>query len=67
MSKDIYTFEGGTDLLLQKMTYELLKSGVVIFKRSKVEKILLENNKVKYIHIEGKDIPYHAVLSNAYV
>ncbi|MDR0590892.1 MAG: NAD(P)/FAD-dependent oxidoreductase [Puniceicoccales bacterium] len=67
MSKGVYTFEGGTDQLIQKMTAELLKNGVDIFKRTKVEKILLKNNKISGVRANGIDISCRAVLSNAHV
>jgi phytoene dehydrogenase-like protein len=67
MSKGVYTFEGGTDLLIKKMTDELLKNGVDIFKRSKVEKILLKNNKVNGVRVNGIDVQCRAVLSNAHL
>jgi phytoene dehydrogenase-like protein len=67
MSKGVYTFEGGTDQLVQKMTAELLKNGVNIFKRTKVEKILLKNNKISGVRANGIDISCRAVLSNAHV
>ncbi|MDR1435558.1 MAG: FAD-dependent oxidoreductase [Puniceicoccales bacterium] len=67
MSKGVYTFEGGTDLLIQKMTDELLKNGVDVFKRSKVEKILLEKNRVRGIRTGGIDVACRALLSNAHI
>jgi phytoene dehydrogenase-like protein len=67
MGKGVYTFEGGTDLLMEKMTEELMRNGVDIFKRSKVEKILLDSAQVVGVRINGVDVQCHAVLSNAHV
>jgi phytoene dehydrogenase-like protein len=67
MNKGVYTFEGGTDLLIQKITDELFKNGVDVFKHSKVEKILLEENSVKGIRADGVEVKCRAVLSNAHV
>jgi all-trans-retinol 13,14-reductase len=41
MSKGVYTFRGGTDLLIAKMTEELRRNGVEIRKRVLVEKVLV--------------------------
>jgi phytoene dehydrogenase-like protein len=67
MSKGVYTFEGGTDRLIQKMTEELLKNGVDIFTRTKIEKILLKNNKIYGVRTPTIDISCRAVLSNAHI
>lgn len=68
MSKGVYTFQGGTDLLLQKMEAELLKNGVTIFKKTKVEKILLDQNrKIAGLIAEGIRVNCRSVLSNAHI
>jgi phytoene dehydrogenase-like protein len=67
MGKGVYTFEGGTDLLIEKMTEELTHNRVDIFKRSKVEKILLNNARVTGIRVNGIDVQCRAVLSNAHI
>jgi phytoene dehydrogenase-like protein len=67
MGKGVYTFEGGTDLLIEKMTEELVRNGVNIFKRSKVEKILLDNSKIVGIRVNGIDVQCRAILSNAHI
>lgn len=41
MSKGVYIFQGGTDLLIQKMTEELKRNGVEIVRNCLVEKILI--------------------------
>ena len=42
MGAGVYTFRGGSDLLIEKMTDELRKNGVELRKKVLVEKILIE-------------------------
>jgi len=65
MDKGVYTFQGGTDLLIKKMKEELLKNGVDIFTRCLVDKILVEDGSVRGVQVNGKDIYSNAVLSNS--
>jgi phytoene dehydrogenase-like protein len=51
MNKNVYTFKGGTDLLIKERTEELMHKGVKIFQRSTVEKILL--NGRGYVPLES--------------
>ena len=67
MNKGVYTFQGGTDALIQKMEQELVKNGVSIFKRTKVEKILIENRQVVGVVANGTKINCRAILSNSHV
>jgi phytoene dehydrogenase-like protein len=67
MSKGVYTFEGGTDLLIKKMTEELVRNGVDIFKCSKIDKILLNNNQIIGVCVNGINVECRAVLSNAHI
>lgn len=64
MSKGVYTFSGGTDLMLDMMRRELEKNGVAIRLRSKVEKLLLKGGKVAGVVVNGREIKCRAVLSN---
>lgn len=64
MSKGVYTFKGGTDLLISKMKDELLKNNVDIKLQAKVEKIVVENGRVAGVVHRGKTIRARAVLSN---
>jgi phytoene dehydrogenase-like protein len=64
MSKGVYTFKGGTDVLIAKMKDELLKNNVDIKLQAKVEKIVVENDKVAGIIHRGKQVNSRAVLSN---
>lgn len=65
MSKGVYTFRGGTDLLINKMKDELIKNNVDIKLQTKIEKIHIENKKASGVIIGGKVIKAKAVLSNA--
>jgi all-trans-retinol 13,14-reductase len=65
MSKGVYTFKGGTDLIIGKMKDELLKNNVDIKLQTKVEKIVVENGKTTGIMLDGKKIKSKAILSNA--
>lgn len=67
MSKGVYTFEGGTDALLKKMEQALTKNGVSIFKRHKVEKILIKEQGVQGLVVQGKQIRCRAILSNTHI
>jgi phytoene dehydrogenase-like protein len=65
MSKGVYTFRGGTDVLIDKMKAELLKNNVDIKMQTKVDKIIVENGKSTGIELNGKKIKARVVLSNA--
>ena len=65
MSKGVFTFEGGTDKLIRMMTEELIKNGVTIRTNARVEKIIIENKKVRGVVVDGKAITARAVVSNS--
>ena len=69
MSKGVYTFRGGTDLLIRKMTEELVRNGVELRKQVPVEKVLVEEptapSGVTGVMANGRTIRCRAVLSNA--
>lgn len=77
MSKGVFTFSGGTDVLVAKMIAELKKNGVEVRKCALVEKIEVENGAVSAVHARslnsgGESFPSRrigckAVLSNANV
>ncbi len=64
MSKGVYTFQGGTDVLVGKMKDELLKNNVDIKLQTKVEKIHIENGKAAGVILNGKLVKAKVVLSN---
>ncbi|MDR1491683.1 MAG: FAD-dependent oxidoreductase [Planctomycetaceae bacterium] len=65
MSKGVFTFQGGTDLLIKLMREELERNGVVIQTRADVQKITIQNNRVTGVVVDGLEIPAKAALSNA--
>jgi len=70
MGAGVYTFRGGSDLLIEKMTDELRKNGVELRKKVMVEKILVEERGGRKVACgivakNGRVIRAKAVLSNA--
>ena len=69
MSKGVYTFRGGTDLLIRKMSEELARNGVEVRKHVLVERVLVEEaggaRRVGGVVANGRTIRCQAVLSNA--
>jgi len=65
MSKGVYTFKGGTDVLIKMMQDELLSNDVDIKKHAKIDKIVIEDGVVKGVMYKGDFIKAGAVLSNA--
>jgi len=65
MSKGVFTFQGGTDQLIDLMQTDLERSGVDILTRADVDRIEVENRRVKAIHIGDRRIETRAVVSNA--
>ncbi|KUG24003.1 putative carotenoid isomerase [hydrocarbon metagenome] len=64
MSKGVYSFEGGTELVVKMMQDELLKNDVDIRLRSKVGKIMIKDNVCQGVLIGDEFIRSRAVLSN---
>ena len=65
MSKGVFTFEGGTDKLIAMMADELQKNGVTICTGVKVERVLVEQGKVRGVLAAGREITAKAVVSNS--
>jgi phytoene dehydrogenase-like protein len=69
MSKGVYTFKGGSDVLIRKMSAELKANGVELRKHVLVEKILTEardgRKQVVGVVANGRAIRCDAVLSNS--
>ena len=69
MSKGVFTFRGGSDVLIRKMAEELKKSGVEVRKHVVVERILTTEidgqKRVTGVVANGRTILCAAVLSNA--
>jgi phytoene dehydrogenase-like protein len=64
MSKGVYTFQGGTDLVIQMMQEELLKNNVDIRLKSKVDRIVVESNVCRGVMVGGEFVASRSVLSN---
>lgn len=66
MSKGVYTFQGGTDALVNKMRADMEQNGVDIRIRSLVEKVEVDSNRrVQAVVVNGRRIRCGAVLSNS--
>ena len=65
MNRGVFTFEGGTDKLIQMMSDELEKNGVTICTRAKVDHIIVEKGKVRGVEVNGRIISAKAVVSNS--
>lgn len=65
MNKGVYTFEGGTDRLIELMRKELAKNGVTICTRAKVDRIIVENGKTRGVELSNRRIGAAAVVSNS--
>lgn len=70
MGAGVYTFQGGSDLLIEKMVEELKKNGVECRKRVLVDRILVEERNGRKVAAgivskSGRVIRAGAILSNA--
>ncbi len=65
MSKGVYIFRGGTDKLIYMMRQELKANGVDVRKQVLVDRIVVEEGKVRGVMANGQFISCGAVLSNA--
>lgn len=65
MSQGVYTFSGGTDMLVARMREELARNGVELFGSVQVEKIVVEHGAVRGVVANGRELRARAVLSNA--
>ncbi len=65
MSKGVFTFQGGTDRLIELMEKELERNGVDVRIRCDVERIVCEGGKARGVVVGGRLIKANAVISNA--
>ncbi len=65
MNKGVFTFSGGTDKLIGMMVAEAEKNGVTFCDRSKVERIIIDQGRVRGVLVKGREISSKAVVSNA--
>ena len=64
MSKGVFTFTGGTDLIIKMMEEQLEKNGVDVRTKALVEKITVEDGKVTGVMVNGHHIRGRSVVSN---
>ena len=65
MSKGVYIFQGGTDLLIRLMRRELKSNGVDVRHSVQVDRIVVENGRVTGVIANGTLVGCGGVLSNA--
>ncbi len=65
MSKGVFIYEGGTDDLVSRMKKQLEFNGVDIRIRTNVDKVIVEDGRVKGVQVDGRTIACRAVVSNA--
>ncbi|BCO10141.1 phytoene dehydrogenase [Desulfolithobacter dissulfuricans] len=65
MNKGVFTFEGGTDRLIGMMASELVKNGVTICTRARVDRIVLDGGRVRGVEVGDRVIGAGCVVSNA--
>lgn len=65
MARGIWTFRGGTDLLVRLMREELVRNGVELFNHATVERIVTEGGRVRGVLCGERFLPARAVVSNA--
>ncbi|MFT5050462.1 MAG: all-trans-retinol 13,14-reductase [Chlamydiales bacterium] len=65
MSKGVYTFTGGTDLLIREMKAELKRQGVELFNRVQVDRIVVEGGRTRGVEACGRFLEADVVISNA--
>ncbi|MDP7018691.1 MAG: FAD-dependent oxidoreductase [Pirellulaceae bacterium] len=65
MSKGVYTYQGGTDQLVERMTAEMRRNGVDIRIKCDAEKIFVKSDRVVGVQVNGREIKTRAVVSNA--
>src|SRR6476660_7492513 len=65
MSKGVFTFEGGTDRLIELMHADLIKSGVDVRIKCDAQKIHVEQGHVTGVTVNGRLIKCGAVVSNS--
>ena len=64
MSEGVYTFLGGTDLMLKMMEEELARNGVEILRGARVENVLVDGHRVTGVTLNGRNVACRAAVSN---
>ncbi|MDD4097875.1 MAG: NAD(P)-binding protein [Lentisphaeria bacterium] len=64
MSEGVYTFTGGTDLMLNMMMAELRRNGVDVETNLRADRVIIENRKVKAVVLNGQAVACNAAIGN---
>jgi phytoene dehydrogenase-like protein len=67
MSQGVFTFSGGTDVLIAEMKAELRQNGVDLFNKVEVDRIVVEAGRAVGIEAHGRFIAGSTIISNANV
>jgi phytoene dehydrogenase-like protein len=65
MARGIWTFRGGTDLLVRLMREELTRNGVALFNNVQVDRIVVEDGQARGVLCGERFVGARAVVSNA--
>ncbi|MBK8010003.1 MAG: NAD(P)/FAD-dependent oxidoreductase [Deltaproteobacteria bacterium] len=69
MSQGVYTFQGGTDVLIKAMKAELVENGVDIRNYAEVQEVLVDaregSSRVRGVVVNGVEVAGRTVVSNA--
>lgn len=65
MKKGVYTFQGGTDFIINLMKEELLRNNVDIKMHAKIEKIIIEDGVAVGVQFKDQIVKGKAIISNA--
>lgn len=65
MKKGVYTFKGGTDVIIKMMQDELLSNNVDIKKHAPVDRILFDGDRACGVEVKGQTVYANAIISNA--
>ena len=65
MSKGVFTFQGGSDHLIQMMVDELEKNGVTLCNNARVDNIIVDKKQVRGVVAKGRTLTSKAVVSNS--
>ena len=65
MSRGVYTFSGGTDTLIKAMKRVLRENRVDVFHSAQVDRILVEDGRVRGVEVNGRSLRAEIVISNA--
>src|SRR5437868_25923 len=65
MNKGVFTFQGGTDRLIELMHADLVNSGVDVRIKCDAQNIEVENGRVTGVTVNGRTIQCEAIVSNS--